>query len=220
MGREVQYHAALASPTRRQVLDAIVAASGPLDVTAVADAAGIHVTTARFHLDQLEAAGLIERRMVPEPRRGRPRVRFVPTGAVRDDDAREQLIDVLASVIADDAGGGDRSAQAGRRWAEALEGPANSSPGLAQPVSGLVDALSRLGFEPEVSPTADAIRLLACPFRDAARVHPEVVCAVHRGLIDRTLERAGGSIAAELVPFVEPELCLVRLKPGARTSLE
>lgn len=212
---------AVVSGTRRRVLDALAAASRPLDAEALARDLGLHVTTARFHLDQLEAAGLVRRRPAAEARRGRPRVLYSPAAALRDEDARGQLVTVLAAALADREQAAAEAEEAGRRWAESLEppvGPAGrpadgSAGGLAgDPVAELVAVLDRLGFDPE--PGEDGVRLLACPFRDAARGNPGVVCSVHRGLIQRTLERAGGP-EASLVPFVEPELCVVRLGGGS-----
>jgi len=193
------YHAALASPSRRQVLEALRVSPEPLDATAVAARVGLHVTTARFHLDQLAAAGLIHRRSAPERRRGRPRVLYAPTVTARADDARDQMIDVLAAALAD---GGD-AAHAGRRWAAAFE-----PPDAADPAPGLVGILDGLGFDPE--PEAGVIRLPTCPFRGATRRHPDVVCAVHRGLVEGLT--ASTSTPARLLPFVEPELCLVALE--------
>jgi predicted ArsR family transcriptional regulator len=205
-GRERDYHAALASPARRQVLDVLVQAAEPLDAAAVADHLGLHVTTARFHLDQLVDAGLARRNTGTERRRGRPRVLFTPAGAARQGDSREQLIEVLASTIASDANGVQESLRAGRRWADEL-GPDAAVAG--EPVSGLIDALDRLGFDPDPAPDAGVIRLHDCPFRSAAREHPDIVCNVHRGLVERLLE--GSEAQPRLIPFAEPELCLVAL---------
>ena len=78
----------------------------------------------------------------------------------------------------------------------------------------LVEHLDRLGFDPD--PHEQQIRLRACPFRDAAREHPQVVCAVHRGLIEQLLEPSG--TRSRLVPFAEPDLCLVTLEPALAAS--
>jgi predicted ArsR family transcriptional regulator len=205
--RSDEYHAALASPSRRQVLDALLDSPEPLDAAAIAARLGLHITTARFHLDQLAAAGLAQRRPGAEQRRGRPRMLYAPAGPPRDEHSRAQLIDVLAATLAVKDGHTADSVLAGRRWAESFPQPA-----AADPIAGLVEVLGRLGFDPEGD--ADVIRLHACPFRDAAREHPDVVCAVHRGLVDRLL---GGTIpSARLLPFVEPELCLVTLGAAER----
>lgn len=82
--------------------------------------------------------------------------------------------------------------------------------------------MSELGFAPERDGREAArdpeegavVRLTACPLRDMARTHTEVVCGVHRGLLAALLERSGaqGTVEAELVPFVTEEMCEVRLR--------
>lgn len=81
--------------------------------------------------------------------------------------------------------------------------------GSADAANALTEAFERLGFEPELD--REQIRLRACPFRQAAREHPEVVCRVHLGLAQRLAEQAGAEL--QLLPFIEPELCLVTLGP-------
>ena len=207
--RPEQHRAAPPSAAGRQVLDELHAANGPLDAAAVAERLGVHVTTARFHLDRLADAGLARRRTGSEPRRGRPRILYTPAGPERDEESREQLIHVLASALAAEDTAGTESVAAGRRWADSFD-----PLGEADPATGLVDVLDRLGFDPD--PHEQQIRLRACPFRDAAREHPQVVCAVHRGLIEQLLEPSG--TRAQLVPFAEPDLCLVTLEPAGAAA--
>lgn len=231
-GRSEDYHAALASTSRRQILDALVASTQPLDAAVVAGGLGLHVTTARFHLDQLTDAGLVRRRPSTERRRGRPRMLYSPAGAAHDTDAREQLIEVLAATLAREDHPTDEATSAGRRWADTFDAPAPDDP-----VSGLVRVLDQIGFDPEPAADASTIALRACPFRSAAREHPEVVCSVHRGLVQRLLENGAGDRAengadnrsadrpgggpgdagptAQLLPFVEPDLCLITLDQPA-----
>lgn len=206
-------HAALASRTRREMLELIASSDEPLDATAIADRMELHVTTVRFHLDQLEAAHLLRRNVEREGRRGRPRVVYLATSTSSgDDSASRQLIEVLASALAEDPDGGrERGVRAGKQWAEALLG---ETPHNTDPIAPLMGVLSRVGFAPE-PPTGGAdgtIKLMACPFREAALDHPGVVCSVHRGLVNGTLEHVGHSDnEAILKPFVQPELCTVEL---------
>ena len=63
-------------PRRAQVLEHLqrLTAAAPLD--AIAEAVGIHQNTARFHLDALTAAGLVERHIEHREVPGRPKVLF------------------------------------------------------------------------------------------------------------------------------------------------
>jgi predicted ArsR family transcriptional regulator len=51
-----------------------------------------------------------------------------------------------------------------------------------------------------------------CPFHDLAEAQPEVVCAVHKGLVDGALTELGSELRVEgLDVFVRPDLCRARL---------
>ncbi|GIV00644.1 MAG: hypothetical protein KatS3mg014_2259 [Actinomycetota bacterium] len=49
-----------------------------------------------------------------------------------------------------------------------------------------------------------------------AEEHPEIVCSVHLGLLEGALEALGVRAATELRPFLEPELCVARLREVRR----
>lgn len=182
--------------TREAIAHLLAEADGPMDAAAVAEAAGIHLTTARFHLDQLVASGSVMRAPDPEGMVGRPRVRYSPAAVVRADPARAAMVTALADALDGAPDGPARARAAGREWAS----------GLPDAVD-LTAVLERLGFAPAAE--GSGIRLRACPFADAARAHPGIVCEVHRGIIDRVLEDSAAQ--AELLPFEGPEGCLVAL---------
>ncbi|MEO6533380.1 MAG: hypothetical protein ABIO06_07380 [Pseudolysinimonas sp.] len=206
------YHAALASGTRRLILDTLRASTVPLGAQSLAGELGLHVTTTRFHLDQLERVSLVRRQTGMQQRRGRPSVLYTPTGEPRGDAARAGFIDVLVDALGDQPDGPAASAEAGRRWADSIDLPVHNR-------GAVTELLESLGFEPE--PDGDTIRLRSCPFRDPARAHPEIVCSVHRGLLERVVQNSDGSSDHEirLIPFVEPELCLVTLTARSDPAL-
>ena len=111
-------HAALASEPRRRALAFLTESAVPLDVGTVATVLGLHVTTARFHLEQLETAGLVQRHIARAGQRGRPHVLFSAVAApLPPETAQQQLTQALAAVIAeDDDGGRARAVRAGERW--------------------------------------------------------------------------------------------------------
>ncbi|WP_105036562.1 helix-turn-helix transcriptional regulator [Cryobacterium aureum] len=215
-------HAALASEPRRHALALLTESAVPLGATAMAVALGLHITTARFHLEHLEAAGLIERHVARAGQRGRPHVLFSAVAAPRAaENAQQQLTEALAAVIGeDDDGGRARAVRAGERWsaqyaaaadAVSTDGPAADGP-AADLVPPLLSVLTEIGFEPELRADEAVIALTACPFRAEARMNPDVVCSVHLGLMKglaRSLGHDAEGIALE--PFVRPTLCLVHL---------
>ena len=208
--RNPKWHAALASPTRRRVLEFLIESATPLDAVAVAADLAMHVSTARFHLEQLEEAGLIQREVERIAQRGRPRV-LVSVVPEPPDDLLEQLNRALVSVIsADDDGGRARAIRAGENWSAAFRSEVTKP--TEDAIVPIVRLLTQLEFAPEADDTGREIALHACPFRDEARRNPGVVCSVHLGLLKgvaRTLGRDDTSVG--LRPFVHPELCMVDL---------
>ncbi|WP_188042948.1 helix-turn-helix transcriptional regulator [Changpingibacter yushuensis] len=195
-------HAALAVPARRELLDALESADQPLTAQQIAEAIGLHVTTARFHLDQLEQAGLVTREVHHESRRGRPGVRYRST-AIHTEQASDQMIGALAGMLAMGSTTNDGPLEAGLRWAENLPSPTSA------PQEAIAAEFARMGFSPSI--TASAIELHSCPFRDAASLHPGIVCQVHLGLARGLAARAhnGNSVQVDLTPFAQPNLCLL-----------
>ncbi|MCH8627575.1 helix-turn-helix domain-containing protein [Arsenicicoccus piscis] len=63
----------LASSMRRQILEVLLDRGTPLSAAEVGDLVDLHVTTARFHLDTLVAAGVVEASREDRHRVGRPR---------------------------------------------------------------------------------------------------------------------------------------------------
>ena len=232
-------HAALASDARRQVLDLLMGSAIPLDAAAVAARIGLHVTTARFHLDQLENAGLIRRAVGRAGTRGRPRILFTAGPAAREVGAQHDLSRVLATALAEDADSGRaRAIRAGETWAENYADELRGS--TDEGAAPLLRILDRLGFDPQLEESAlepdsaategDAdgvaaaaegvaaapvISLLACPFRADARDAPDVICSVHLGLVRGVARELGHDPdQVGLRPFVEPELCYLSLGSG------
>lgn len=116
------------------------------------------------------------------------------------------MIGALAEALAsDDAAQPGAARAAGRRWAERLPTPTK------EPRDAVGQVFEKLGFRPE--PAGDELLLRSCPFRQAAKAHPQIVCQVHLGLAERLAARAPGGdrVRVGLVPFVEPDLCVVRL---------
>ncbi len=190
--------------TRDRVLALVRAAPAPITASALATALGLHVTTARFHLDHLERAGLIERRAARRGTRGRPAQGYRPRGGDVDG-ARTAMIAALAAALPDT----DSARIAGRQWADQLP----VTPGAAD--TTVLDALDRIGFDPTPTPEGDLL-LRACPFRDAARMQTGVVCGTHLGLAQGLADRAEpGAVTVELRPFVTPELCVLHTERSA-----
>lgn len=182
------------------VVTAIREAGGTVTAASLAARLGVHVTTARYHLDRLADAGTVRAHSTKAGVRGRPSLRYALVDPGR---AREELIAVLAGAVERSAGPSDAAA-AGAAWADGVQVAAGD------PIEAVFDQFERLGFEPEL--TERGIDLRGCPFRNAARSVPGVVCGVHQGLAQRIAERASGQqIELRLEPFVDEHLCRIHV---------
>lgn len=81
----------------------------------------------------------------------------------------------------------------------------------------MVELLARQGFEPDA--VGRQIEMRRCPFQDLAETTPEVVCAIHRGLITGALTELGQNLAVgELEIFPRPDVCVAHLAPARPRS--
>lgn len=221
----------LSGVSRVAVLEVLRSSDGPLDVLAIAERVGLHANTVRSHLDQLVEAELVESEVQVRTSPGRPRLLFraVTPPAFATEDSYQLLAEILADGIhGGEADPGSVAAEAGRRWGREIElrGDVGTRPvDSARAVDRVVVLLGDVGFAPtiggfgslgssEAHDTATVVELHACPFYDVAREHPDVVCAVHLGLIQGALDQMKAPpVAVRLEPLVRPDLCLVHLAP-------
>ncbi|WP_307835982.1 helix-turn-helix transcriptional regulator [Phycicoccus sonneratiae] len=234
MTTQQQYDAAalLASPVRRFLVELLEATAGdhPEGRTAaeLAPDADLHVSTVRFHLDQLVAAGVLESSFQRRQSAGRPRKVYRPAPRTAPPAAGREPLRLLTQLLAEAMTAsvhGEKVTpfEAGRRWArEHLAShpertPADSTGVWLGRVGEVIDVLEDWGYQPEVS-TSDGgrtarVELTDCPFLDLARDNEAVVCGVHRGLIAESLAQAGESEAqVALEPFVTENRCLAHIR--------
>jgi predicted ArsR family transcriptional regulator len=204
---------------RAQVLDLLRAAQAPLGVQEIAERTGLHLNTARFHLDGLVEAGLAEREAENREQPGRPRVVYRAVAVDPGTGARSyrllaEILTVIAARATPDPSG--TAVEAGRAWGHYLtERPAPFQRITSDDaVDRLTSVLTDIGFNPAVVPagTQPQILLRHCPFREIAEHSREVVCAVHLGLMQGVLAELRAPVTADrLEPFVEPRLCRAHL---------
>lgn len=208
--------AAAIGARRAEVFAALRAAGGSLSVAQIAQATGLHINTARFHLSGLVAEGLAERTSEDRARPGRPRILYVarPVDGPR---SFSLLAEMLTGLVASLGGGGPAAIEAGRAWGRHLvDSPLPSERvGADAAVVRLNLVLGAIGFQPEVQAGVEGpeVWLHHCPFREVAERHTDVVCAIHLGLIQGALGELRAPLEAHaLEPFVTPNACVSRLR--------
>jgi len=194
---------------RQTILEALKSSRDGLDTNLLAERLDLHPNTIRWHLGRLADDGLVQ--AAPERRggRGRPSIfyRLTGDGIARGRDEYRLLATMLTDVVATEDGGEARAYEAGVRWGRHLQ--------QAEPNSSLAHLLDQEGFAAEEH--GDELEMRRCPFYALAETAPQVICTLHHGIIDGALAEAGsGQTVERLDPFVEPGLCIARLRQRSR----
>jgi predicted ArsR family transcriptional regulator len=203
----------LADPVRRQLYEFVCSQAEPVSRDQAAEAVGIARHQAKFHLDRLEAEGLLETDYVrltgrTGPGAGRPAKRyrrsheeFTVALPARE---YELVARIMAEAITTSAQTGTRISDAlgeaaaahGTAMAEAVTDPPLSADAAVDLALGI---LSEHGYEPR---GRGSFILANCPFHALARTHTEIVCQLNHTLI------------TALAQAVAPDLLDIRLDPG------
>ena len=223
----------LAAESRASLLAALRAAGHPLSVADAAEVLGLRPSTARFHLDLLVSAGLVDRQIERRGTAGRPRIRYIARagaggegrpeaahagGETGDEGGYRRLANMLASQLSGMDDPAHAAREAGRRWVAAEDVVPDTAAGpleADEAVQTVGDLMDRLGFAPDFPVVGDRLLLRRCPFEAVARDHRAVVCGVHAGMVEQTFERLGAAVeVVELEPFAtdDPLLCVVHLR--------
>lgn len=191
----------LADPTRRGIYQFVKRRHEPVSVNQVADEFSMHRNAAKFHLDKLLTAGLLQaefRRINGRrgPGAGRPSKLYSATEIEVSFSLPERHYEILAMLLLRSLTSGKTLEDVGYEFGAELA-EAKRSPGAGRP-EVVAAVLQDLGFEPSIEmDEAGSIWITTenCPFRQVALTAPdEEVCKLDRALIRGVLERFGGDV--------------------------
>jgi predicted ArsR family transcriptional regulator len=185
---------AFGDPTRRDIYLFVRTASDGVTAAEVAERFALHPNVARHHLEKLAAGGYLDVELARHSSAGRPskRYRAAPTDTQlsfppRRDDllatllarALERLPIEEARTIAEEVG-----QEYGRAIAARME-PSEGHRSVKAAVASVADALTAHGFAAHAESRGNALTLVAehCPFGEAARQYPHILCAVDTGMV-------------------------------------
>jgi predicted ArsR family transcriptional regulator len=121
---------------------------------------------------------------------------------------------MLMRLAASVGASGDDAAEVGREQGRADAGRHTQA---ASCLEALVSELDALGFDPAVTGVDDSddalVAFAHCPFRELAQEHPELVCSLHRGLVEGFVDGMGGGEVDDFHTLVHREPCQVLLSP-------
>jgi len=190
---------AFGDPTRRDIYLFVRARDTGATAAEVADGFALHSNVARHHLEKLAGGGYLDVELARHETAGRPSKRYRAAAGdshlafpPRRDDllaillarALERLPVDEAREIAEEVG-----LEYGRAIAARME-PTEGHRSVKAAVASVADALTAHGFAAHAEKRGDALALVAehCPFGDAARRYPHVLCAVDTAMVRGMLE--------------------------------
>lgn len=212
---------ALSEPARRGLYEYVASQDVPVGREQAAEAMGIPLHSAKFHLDRLVEEGLLEvefRRLTGKsgPGAGRPAKLYRRSPRQISVSLPERRYDLAGEVLAEAV---DRSMREATPVAEAVREAATgagrrmaeSSRRDGSQIQQTAEILSEHGYEPRVSQEGDEICLANCPFDRLAREHTELVCSLNHALVSGVLDELQCTeLEARLDP--EPGMCCVKTR--------
>ncbi|HEV8420047.1 MAG TPA: helix-turn-helix domain-containing protein [Actinomycetota bacterium] len=215
--RDLEVHKALADDTRYRMYRYIGLAGRPVSVREMSRRLSLHPNTLRPHLRRLEEAGLMSREIRKTASVGRPQTMY----SIRDTEGPEgRDYRLLAEMLCGIVRGQPALQQArelARQWGAYLVAQGGPKPGIKLParrnLAVLQEAMAKAGFQPRFRREGQAaieITLRDCPFRDLADDYRELVCTLHRGLLEGMVAGLNPELSIkEFRPFAERGICRV-----------
>lgn len=111
-----------------------------------------------------------------------------------------------------EATGGVTGEDGGEAGATAPAGSGGTTP-IQDCVAALTGELAGLGFDPAVTwaGTSVTVSFTRCPYRELAEAHPDLVCRLHRGLVEGMVEAVGGAAVGCFATLADRDPCRVQL---------
>lgn len=224
--RRVSSIAALAEPVRRALYLYVVGQPKPVGREQAAVAVGVAHHVAKFNLDKLEEAGLLDVEYSRPPGRrgpgaGRPAKLYRRTSREIEVSLPERRYDLAGRVMATAIATAEQTAapisealaaaakEAGRVLGQEVRAKAGVRPSQAGTFRAVSDVLTDHGYEPRAA--GKTITLANCPFHSLAQNHTELVCGMNLDLMEGLLEGLGpGDLHARLTPT--PGMCCVTIE--------
>ncbi|MEA2901854.1 MAG: hypothetical protein QOH36_1741 [Actinomycetota bacterium] len=206
---------ALGDNTRYAIYLELARAGSPRSTADIAESLGLHPNTVRPHLERMRDVGLLQVEADGRGSVGRPQHRYALAADAPSLGLEPPAFPLLARMLAPLAAASELEpddvalvgAEAGRAMARAGRAARQDC------VAAITTMLSELGFDPAVVADDDVatIAFTHCPFAELAAAHPEVVCHLHRGLIQGYVEQIGGASVERFGTLADRDPCQVEL---------
>lgn len=209
---------ALGDNTRYAIYLELARSPVPLATAQIAETLDLHPNTVRPHLDRMREVGLLE--VVSDGRGavGRPQHRYSLSPVAPSLGFEPPAFPVLARMLLRLASAGGLEAadaiDAGREQGTLAAERRGPGPCAA----ALDEELNRLGFDPEAvhDPDGATIAFTRCPFRELAEANPDLVCGLHRGLVEGFVDARGDARVVSFRDLADRQPCQVEIASVSR----
>jgi predicted ArsR family transcriptional regulator len=197
---------ALGDNTRYAIYLELARSPKPLATADIAESLDLHPNTVRPHLERMREVGLLEVSAEVRTAVGRPQNLYALSDGAPSLGLEPPTFPMLARMLvrlAEATGAtADDAADVGREQGQVDAGLYTSA---ASCLEALVDRLDRLGFDPAVDGSEEGetavIGFAHCPFRELAEAHPDLVCSLHRGMVEGFVETMGDADVLDFHPL-------------------
>jgi len=205
---------ALGDNTRYAIYLELARAPMPLATAQIAESLRLHPNTVRPHLDRMREVGLLEVVTDAQGTVGRPQHRYSLAADAPSLGFEPPAFPVLARMLLRLAASADLPAadavDAGREQGAAAAAR-RTTPGTC--AAALTAELAALGFDPEsvVEEDSATIAFTRCPFRELAEANPDLVCSLHRGLVEGFVDARSDGRVLEFHDLADRTPCQVEI---------
>lgn len=211
----LEIHKALADDTRFRLYRYLGLSGRPVAVRELSMRLSLHPNTLRPHLRRLEEAGLVRREVRKGASVGRPQTMYAAVELVDREGRDFRLLAEILAGLATGARARERASDRAREWGRYLAARGVPKPGARaaahQNLAVLQEAMASAGFDPRFrrhGERAVEVTLRDCPFRELLDEHRDLVCSIHRGLVEGMLGALEPPLSlASFSPLTERSTC-------------
>ena len=218
---------ALGDNTRYAIYLELARSPKPLATADVASALDLHPNTVRPHLERMRDVGLLQVQTDARGGVGRPQHLYslatdAPSLGLEPASfptLARMLLRLAAATGADAGDAVDVGRDQGRVDGERLARRGCLGAVASQLATMGFDPAVEVGEDPSDEATIASIAFAHCPFRDLAEQRPDLLCSLHRGLIEGVVQEVGGGEVVEFGSLVDRSPCQVQIRLDERPTL-
>jgi predicted ArsR family transcriptional regulator len=206
---------ALGDNTRYAIYLELARSPAPLSTADVAETLALHPNTVRPHLERMRDVGLLDVTSEARGGVGRPQHLYSLAADAPSLGLEPPTFPLLARMLVRLAAAAgiepEDAAEVGREQGRADAALPRTS--AESCLEALADELSVLGFDPAVGEDDEeaVVAFTHCPYRELAEAYPELVCQLHRGMVEGFVAQVGGAEVTDFHTLVDREPCQVHI---------